>query len=356
MFIDLAREELGSHKDDGNNLRFNCPFCSETDYKFYIHKELGIMQCWKCGFKGNAVSFVKEYYSCNFHEAADILATYDYDAYDRTDSGRSMQSYGEDLTEEERLLLYISNEGRPLDSEDEHRNLKCPAPPTGVKSLVANMNNPEAYPFLNYLHGRGVTLEQIYEHNISYVVDGYVEQQGKDPLRLLNHVVFFTFDDNRKPLYWNTRAIDKKAYVKSFNAPAWDGCYSKATTIFNLNNAKKTDKIVVHEGVFNSFMTPNSGVATFGKQITEIQLDLLISAARENNIPIYLFLDTDAWSSMITAAQQIRSKAPDLRVYFVFSGLEEDANDLGIEKCSELLANAFPADSEGQMRLQLENM
>ncbi|AGB62773.1 putative DNA primase [Bacillus phage phiAGATE] len=356
MFIDLAKEELGSYKDDGNNLRFNCPFCSETSYKLYIHKELGIMQCWKCGFKGNAISFVKEYYSCDFHEAADILAVYDYDAYERSDYRKSMETYGNDLTEEEKLLMYITREGRPLEEDEENQQLKCPAIPSGMKTLAANMNNPEAYPFLTYLHGRGVTLEQIHEHNISYVVDGMVQQEGKEPMRIMNHVVFFTFDDKRNPLYWNTRAIDKKAYVKSINAPAWDGCHSKATTIFNLNNAKNTDKIVVHEGVFNSFMTPGSGVATFGKQITEIQLDLLINAARERSLPIYLFLDSDAWYNMIETAKQIRSKASDLKVYFVFSGLDEDANDLGIERCSELIANAFLADSEGQMRLQLANM
>lgn len=354
MFLDLLQQELGEYKTAAGEIRFCCPFCGETKYRFYVHEEKGLWTCHRCKEKGNPVSFVKEYYNVSFPEAADILATFDYDAYSEKERGFNTEQFGSGLTKEEQLLLFISREGRPLE-EDKEEKLVCPPPPTNCKPLMANFNNPEAFPFFTYLHRRGVTLGNIKRHNISYVTDGEVSLINGKTLRLSNHVVFFTHDSTGKPVYWNTRSIELNPFIKSFNAPSREGEYSKKNTIFNLNNAKHTDKIIIHEGVFNSFMTPDSGVATFGKMITEGQVELLLRETRERKLPIYIFLDTDAWKDMIDSARMIKQMEPDREVYFVYSGLDEDANDLGFEKCQELLRNAFPADSQGELRLTLMN-
>jgi ribosomal protein L37AE/L43A len=355
MFLDLLRQELGEEKEAGNETRFCCPFCAETKYKFYVHNDEGLWICFKCDERGNPVKFVQEYYQTTFAEAVDILATFDYDVHSERDNQFNPKQYGSELTEEEQLLLFVTREGRPFET-DEKKTYTCPAPPTNCKSLAANANNPEALPFLHYLHGRGVTWEQIVEHNISYVVYGHVKLVDGREMALANHVVFYTFDDNRKPLYWNTRSIEEHPFIKSFNAPSRDGEYSKNNTIFNLNHAKHADKIVVHEGVFNSFMTPDTGVATFGKMVTEDQVKLLLSETKERKQPIYLFLDTDAYKEMIASAKLIKKIEPGREVYYVYSGLKDDANDLGIARCQQLLDEAFPADAAGELRLNLANM
>ena len=355
MFLDLLRQELGQEKYAGAETRFCCPFCQETKYKFYVHNDKGVWICFKCEEKGNPLSFVTSYYNATFPEAVDILATFDYDVTLERDTQYSPAQYGADLSEEEQLMLFISREGRPYE-EQKSKKFTCPAPPTNCKSLVANFENPEAFPFFAYLHGRGVTLDHIKQHNISYVTYGEVELPDGRKMTLVNHLVFFTFDDHRKPLYWNTRSIDPNPFIKSFNAPSRDGEYSKNNTVFNLNNANNTDKIVVHEGVFDSFMTPGCGVATFGKMVTDEQIDLILQKTRDNKLPIYLYLDTDAWSQMISSANRIKSRDPERKVYYVYSGLDDDANKLGLEKVQQLIDNAFPADSEGELRLRMANM
>lgn len=356
MFLDLLKQELGDSKDAVNETRFCCPFCGETKYRFYVHTDKGLWICFKCEQKGNPFSFVTEYYNASPAEAIDILATFDYDVKSEKDSNISSVHYGSDLTEEERLMLFISRRGQPLDDETEAKKYTCPSPPTNCKTLMANFDNPEAFPFFAYLQSRGVTLDHIKQHNMSYVINGEVELADGRKLTLYNHLLFYTFDDKRKPLYWNTRSIDPAPRIKSFNAPSRDGEYSKNNTVFNLNNAKHADKIVIHEGVFDSLMTPGCGVASFGKMVTDEQVHLILSETQEKKQPIYIYLDTDAWKQMIASANKIKSVEPNRKVYFVYSGLDDDANKLGLEKVQQLIDEAFLADSQGEMKLRLLNM
>ncbi|WCS69736.1 DNA primase [Bacillus phage vB_BsuM-Goe25] len=355
MFIDLLYQELGESKDAGAETRFCCPFCGENKHKMYIQDHSGLWICFKCDERGNPVSFVMKYYNVSYEEAVDILATYDHDVENFRNNGANPEQYGSHLTEEEQLILFISRGGEPLEKKEAIK-YSCPRPPTNCKSLIANFNNPEAFPFFTYLHGRGVTLDQIKEHNISYVTYGSVELVDGRQLDLVNHLVFYTFDSQGNPIYWNTRSIDKDPFIKSFNAPSREKEYSKNNSIFNLNNVKNADRIVVHEGVFNSFMTPGEGVATFGKMITDEQVSILLRETQKKKQPIYLFLDTDAWFEMIKSAAKINKAEPEREVYYVYSGLEEDANDLGVERCKQLLDQAFRADSQGELKLKLLNM
>ncbi|UPI12112.1 hypothetical protein [Bacillus phage SBSphiJ2] len=361
MFMDLIHEELGNSKDSGKDTRFNCPFCGEDDHKFYVRKDAPhIWRCFKCPEKGNAVSFVMKFYQVSYPDAVDILETYDYDVelYQNNDFA-AISGARPDLSPEEQLLLYISHMSNPIE-EEENIKLRCPKVPPTCKSLIDNWNNPEAFPFFAYLHRRGVTPEHIQQHSISYIVDDLLELPSYDggekrTMRIKNHVVFFTKDNEGNPIYWNTRSIDPNPFVKSINAPSTPEEYSKNNTVFNLNNAKHADKIVIHEGVFDSIMTPGCGVATFGKQITQAQLELLLSETRERKLPIYLYLDTDAWREMIDTKNRIKAIEPDRLVYYVYSGSDDDANKLGIEKVSELLSNALIADATTDVQLELLN-
>lgn len=354
MFMDLLMQELGESKDAGKDVRFCCPFCAERKHKFYISKDKGIYHCFKCSVTGNPVSFVMNYYDVKFPEAKDILASYDYDVDAERDSKYSPKQYGSDLTEEEQLLLFISREGRPIEQTKEVK-YTCPPPPTNCKSLIANFNNPEAFPFFQYLSGRGVTLEQIEKHKMAYVVQGEVELTDGRKMNLVNQLIFYTLDDNNKPLYWNTRSIDPNPFIKSFNAPSKPEEYAKNNTIFNLNNAKKSGRIVVQEGVFDALTVGESGVATFGKMVTDDQVELLAQAANEYNIPIYLFLDEDASKEMTNSVGRLQSRTGS-PVYLVVNKTGKDANDLGKEKCEELISNALPADTEGQLLFDILNL
>jgi DNA primase len=351
MFLDLLKQELGEPRFAEGEHRFNCPFCGESKHKLYVNDEKGLWTCFKCEERGNPVTFVMNYFNATFPEAVDILESYDH-SVDKDNTNRNWNPT-QHLTPEEELYLFIANRG-VSPKEGLTTKFTCPNPPTNCRSLIQNFSNPEAYPFFQYLSNRGVTVRQIEDHHMSYVTHGTVQLESGKELTLVNHLVFYTFNEANKPIYWNTRSIEPHAFIKSFNAPSREGEYSKNNTVFNLNHVYKTDCVVICEGVFNALTVGTAGVATFGKKVTREQIQLILS--QTHNVPIYLFLDTDAWREMIDSAKRIKSIDPSRQVYFVYSGTDEDANDLGTEKCWELIRQAIPANSEGELKLRLLNM
>ncbi|USL89285.1 DNA primase [Bacillus phage vB_BceH_LY2] len=353
MFIDLLYQELGDYKDASGEVRFCCPFCGETDYKFYVDTTNYLWICFKCMQQGNPVKFVMYYYQVKFPEAKEILETYDYTVGEYgNNQDKSHTKYGAHLSEEEQLLLYVMNGGEAIE-EDTKVKLTCPPPPTNCKALITNFNNPEAYPFLMYLHNRGVTVEDIKQHNISYVIDGESTLPDGRTLRLINHLVFFAFNDYRKPLYWNTRSIDHNPFIKSFNASAKPTEYSKSTVVMNLNNAKKYDKIIIVEGVFNVFAIGGCAVSTYGKSVSDNQIHQILNETKEKQSPIYIYLDRDAWQTTIKLAERIKKVEHSRRVYMVYNPTDEDANDLGFDKAWILINNAIEANSEGYLQYEV---
>lgn len=352
MFLDLLKQELGEDKEVGDQSRFDCPFCGEHKKRFYVDNQKGLWICFKCSEKGNPVTFVMSYFSVGFPEASDILASFDYDVEAMKDSQGFIQ-YDSSLTEEEQLLLFISREGAPMETEEDNIIYTCPPLPTNSKALLANFDNPEAFPFLGYLHGRGVTLEQIKQHNIHYVTYGEVILLDGRQMGLANHLVIPSHNDFNQMIFWNTRSIESDPFIKSFNAPSKNNEYSKHNVLFNLNNAKRTDKIVIQEGVFDATTVGESGIATFGKKVASDQIDLIAKSAKESNIPIYIFLDGDAKREMVRTAKDIKRAQKGLKIYYVTNTSEQDANDLGREACHRLIDNALLADDFGELQLDM---
>lgn len=338
-FLDLLSEELGDSKNAGNNTRYRCPFCGEDNYKFYVRNDTGIYQCFHCGSKGNALKFLEVYYGYSYKEAKEQVEDWSGETID----AKTTERFSE-LSDMESLFLAIAKGPHKVEQAEE---AKTTIPlPTNFKPLYQNMNNPEAFPYLTYLNNRGVTLEEIYTHVMGYVIEGQVRKSSltedgeTDYFTIRNSIVFLTFDDNGNYLYWNSRSIEKNPMVKSLNGPALSNEHSKNDVIFNLNKARKTNEIVIFEGVFNALMAGQSGVATFGKMITDSQLELLKQAYEDNHeLRFVVFLDSDARKQATDLASRLATFTKN--VYIVDSPYgDKDANDLGREITQELIRNA----------------
>jgi DNA primase len=354
VFIDLLKQELGESKPAGNQTRFNCPFCGEVKMKFYVNTENGLWDCKKCSMTGNPVKFVMTFYEIGFPDAADVLALYDYDV-DNQNQGNYNPDYGDDLTEEEKLLLFIEREGQPFEQDEMEEKLNPPKLPTNTKLLMKNFYNPEAVKYFIYLNSRGVVLDQIKLHDMAYVEEGKCTLDSGKQITLRNHIVFFTKDDNGKRIYWNTRSVDADPFIKSLNAPSAEGEYSKSTTVFNLNNiTENSSRIVIHEGVFDA-LTVKDSVATFGKKLTKKQVDLIADKAKKLNLPIYIFLDVDdAKNEMKQLRVYLRDRDVESPIYYVFNRTGKDANKLGTLLAEDMIKHhSIKADSSGDLMLDL---
>lgn len=356
-FLLLLDEELGTSKPAGDNTRFNCPFCGESNYKFYVRNDTGVYQCFHCGRKGNPISFLENYYHYNYNDALEMVEDWGSSELDKA----TIHKY-QGLTEEESLYLALvkSIRGEAHEEEDNIIKTEVVPLPTNYKLLAYNMNNPEAYPYLQYLNKRGITVEQIMQYNIGYVIQGQVRKSSPNEdgrfsyFTLRNSIIFTAYDDNGNYLYWNSRAIDNNQ-TKSINAPATKSEHSKNDVIFNLNLAKQTNHIIICEGVFNALTVGINGVATYGKQITPTQIKLLREAKNENkDLIFYIFLDNDAKKQALEVAKELSRFTTDIKLVTNPFG-DKDANELGREITAELIKRALPYNETNELKFLMSS-
>lgn len=352
MFIDLLDEVATAKKESGNEIRYNCPFCGEQRQKFYIQStDPYLWHCKHCDRHGNPASFVMSYYSVDFSEAKDMLENYDYYVGDSSKTAVN-EYYDNTLSDAEQLALIASGITKNTEVTANKGVFKPTVLPDGFKYISQSVENYESYPYINYLFNRKINMEMIYMYDIGYVVEGGFKHPGTGKyIKVLNSIVFPTKDEEGNIIYWNTRSISPNAYVKSINAPSDDEHYSKNNTIFNLYPAANSGHIVIFEGVFNAMMAGISGVATFGKQVTDDQIALLKSVYKDrNNLSFYVFLDTDAKEEMLSVSKRIYEFCNNVHIVMnPYKG--KDANDLGYQVTAELLRDAplYSPDSSQEL-------
>lgn len=333
-FTDYLDEKLGEGKEVSGERLYACPFCADTNkLKFSVHTDSDnkrdLWQCWRCGSKGNPIKFAMKYNKVGFQEAKDILEMYvDVDPID--------QKYREEgLTDKEILHLKLIELNSPKKEE-----AKYPVPPrlpTGFKLLMENINNPEAYPYFEYLiKERKLNFDDIEKHNIGYIVSGYAMTSTGNKVDLSEHVIFFTYSNAGEYLYWNTRSIRSNPYLKSINAIPLEGELGKGDVVFNLNRAKYHDKVVILEGVIDALTIGDCGIATFGKQISDRQIELILNNV-EKEATIYVMLDRDAPKQAIEVSERL--VRDHKKTFIVMNPTYEDPNQLGKEKSWDIINN-----------------
>lgn len=343
QFTDFLTEELGNPKENTiGELRYCCPFCGESKYKFYVKEDNGQYICFKCEEKGNPITFMKKYYNVGSKGALDLLEGKNIDL-DR----REIINYDSELSESEKLILML----RGAKKERTQENKVPPSLPFGLKYLKDNFNNSEAHPFLTYLYSRSITKEQIVKYNIGYIINGWCYKSNKkDKMVIKNSIVFFTFNKQGQYIYWNTRSIEKNPLIKSINAPAGDNEIGKKDVIFNLNNVLDKHFVVVTEGVFDALTLQDYGVATLGKAVSQEQIELLKDALQVQT-SIYVFLDSDTPTKNIELASKMYKTHP--KTFLVPHG-NQDANDLGMIGTLEIIKeNRIQASPEGVQKYML---
>lgn len=348
-FTDYLDEYLGDSKDIGTQKAYNCPFCeNSTGYKLYVRDagddRDGLWDCKRCGRVGNPVSFVMQYNQVGFSDAKDTLSLYDYTLtpfmQDAKDRGFST---------EEMLILYMAECEKPREQKSKQEKLVPPPLPVGFRQ---DWGHPDAWAFIDYLlNVRNFNQEDIFKHNVGFITRGHTTTATGKKVYLENHVIFLTHDNNGQYQYWNSRSIEKNPYVKTFNGPAKDGEYSKSTTVFNLNLARYKPEIVIVEGVPDALTIGDSGVATFGKQVTDKQINLIVGAITPEQ-RLYVMLDTDAKEQTEKLSKTLYKLHKN--TYIVLNPSNEDANDMGRERTWEIIKNhSHVADDNGLIQLYL---
>lgn len=326
FMVDYAN--LDYQETNGGEIACSCPFCGEKRKKLYISPQ-GRFICFVCDTRGNsAISFIMQYGQVSVKEAQQVL--------DEQEINVDTPDFVNYDDEDDSLFFKLSNLNN---SQSAIVKKHCPVYPKGMKFLKDNLNNPETFPYLWYLKNRGLNLAEIIGYNIGYIVDGYLTNNGKN-VEIKHSVVFTTYNQQHEPVYWNTRSIDYHPYIKSINALSKTDEYSKSDIIFNMDQVTSDSIMVICEGVFNAITCTQGdyvGIATFGKAITNDQIDLMLKL---NPSQFIIFLDNDAEKESRHLYQKLSQQTTKpVRIVNNPYG-NQDANDLGKARVVELLDHA----------------
>jgi DNA primase len=140
---------------------------------------------------------------------------------------------------------------------------------------------------VDYMAQRGISYDMMCRLNIYFC--GANVQNNNKTFYTANRVIIPIMDRHNEPVSWQGRDITGDAGIKYLFPPGFKG----AEHLYNIQNAQPQSMMVVCEGVFDAFGWIKAGVnnvvATFGKKISEHQLEQIVALG-----PTFLML---AWDS-----------------------------------------------------------
>ena len=251
------------HETDTDNWNeFNCLYCTDFDgvkpdgkYNCCVNYREGYFHCWKCGTAGKISRILRDYGGLS------VVSEY----YNEIRNIRNSQEYQfvqdnvlvkNELVEAENLI-HLPDAFKPITSTDK-----------------------ASYPAYKYLNKRGLDYKIIKEFNIGYV-------PWTEDYKMRCRIVVPSYGKYNNLNYYVTRDYTGKQRLKYINAEV-----DKKSIIFNENKINWCEDVTLCEGVFDSFVIPNS-IPLLGKAINEdfAVYDALMERARAN---VNILLDDDA--------------------------------------------------------------
>lgn len=162
---------------------------------------------------------------------------------------------------------------------------------------------------LPYMLKRGITMDDVRMFGLFWCSGG----------RYDNRLVFPVWEGGRL-LYWQARAMWEKSdllpgskFIKSLNPPSTPGAVVSSDVLFNLDTARLYPRVAVTEGPIDAIHAGPSAVCTFGKQISNAQVQRLLQA---NVCAIDLMWDGPTPSEPLGAQPEMVKAAPWLSTFF----------------------------------------
>jgi DNA primase len=241
---------------------YNCPYCADYEgvesdgkYNCCVNYREGYFHCWKCGTAGKISRILKDY------GGKSVVGEY----YKELESIKKSQEY----------QLYKNNALVKSELIETDELLKLPENYRRISSA-----DKESYGAYMYLKNRGLDYGIINDFEIGYV-------PWSDDYKMRTRIVIPSYDQYRNLNYYVTRDYSGKQKLKYIN-PNID----KKTIIFNEGKVNWGDNIILCEGVFDSFVLPNS-IPLLGKVLNE-DFAVYQALTEKARAKIVVLLDDDA--------------------------------------------------------------
>jgi DNA primase len=268
-------------KQAGNSHKGLCPFHSEKNPSFHVHRDKGFFHCFGCGISGDVLKFVELQENLGFQDAVRQLAqrfgvqvpepNTERDAAADTER-EALLGVHEVATEFFRSRL-ADEIGRTAREHVAGRDITRDT----TELLGLGFAPPTRDSLITHLRARGYSDELLLRSGLAVARDGR-------PLtdRFRNRLIIPIARDSGSVIAFGARALQPDQQPKYLNSPE-TAIYSKSRTLYGLHLAKvairKTKMAVLVEGYFDLAQAVQAGVTTViascGTAVTGPQVKLL---------------------------------------------------------------------------------
>ena len=230
-----------------------CPYCGEAKFHCGINPSKGLFNCWKCSEKGNIVRLVAKIKNVSFIEAKEIISP--------TSELKKVLEERNKVVEEP---IIIPN-----------KDFKLPLHTYRFDYNITNMWQEIA---LNFLKDKyDLSWNDIILADLHYNVHG----------RYKNSIII-PFYLNGKMVNFISRSWDKNNKKRYDNCPNELSLVNVKKMVYNYNNVKGKQQIIIVEGCFDAIKTGlRRTVALCGTEITQEQRNILIGLKAEELIILF---------------------------------------------------------------------
>lgn len=323
----------------GKNFRGLCPFHSETNPSFSVSPEKNIAMCFSCKEGGRPIKFYQKINNIPYMQAVSELG--------------------------KRLNIDIKYDSNKSPDLEEHYALKEAAQFYNYYLL----NSENGLKAQEFLHKRGVTTEEIATFNIGLAPNvqnsvyklltekdytntelenaGLIHVSRDNFIKdvFTNRVLFPITDEESRIVGFSGRSLGSEE-PKYYNSPE-SLVFKKSEVLYNFSNAlneiKKHDKVIIHEGFFDVIKSHKAGlkysVAVMGTALTNDHVKVLSKYTK--NVIIAFDGDNAGIEAAIKAIPLFLKNRFRVDVLWIKEGLDPDDyyNKYGKESYLKLYDN-----------------
>jgi len=226
-------------------INFDCPFCGDSNKHLGVNLSNNILNCWKCGPKGNISTIVKYYENCNFYEALEVIEKY------------------QNTTRLTDFTFYERERKKSLTIPKHFQKLIWP----NIPKIV-----------LNFVNKRGFNPEILFQEKELY----YGTHLGDFKFRLIIPIY-----QEKTLVTYIGRDVTGKSSIPYLALDETLSVYPTKELLYGYDEITPGSNMVVIEGAFDQWKLGKGSVATFGSAWTMIQITLLRYLSPRKVIVLY---------------------------------------------------------------------
>ncbi len=324
--VDLIGEKVALSKK-GKSYFGLCPFHSEKTPSFSVEPERKIYNCFSCGEKGNAITFLQRTSNLSFVESIESLAeranmNLDFTSFKEVNPHERLFNINEDALNFYKLYLSSTIQGGIAKEYLTER---------GIEQDIINYFDlglaPNEFDLLKRtLTERGILVSDLFDL-------GLVKQGKNDSFYdLFRERVIFPIKDEKGNVVafsgrtYQTKDTDAPKYINSPQTKV----FTKSNVLYNMHNAinhiKMNDRVVLFEGYMDVIAAYRAGikesVASMGTSLTSEQVRLIKKYT--SNVVICYDGDAPGIEATSRAINLFKKEKVEVKIVIIPNGLDPD--------------------------------